>query len=146
MWRLQYPPGVSERADDLAEVEEMIAIGELDCAIEELRWLLQGCSDLLAAHQLLGTLALEEEDYALGRGHFGIVYDLVREVIPAGGLRGTLPYSIAENQVIYESGRGLAHCLRKTDKVDLARDVVRQLLEWDPSDPVKLRSWVEGWT
>ena len=46
----------------------------------------------------------------------------------------------------YESGRGLAHCLRKTDKVDLARDVVRQLLEWDPSDPVKLRTWVEGWT
>ncbi|MBL8829052.1 MAG: hypothetical protein JNM18_18870, partial [Planctomycetaceae bacterium] len=71
-WRLQYPSAVADRADDLAEVEEMIAIGELDCAIEELRWLLQGCSDLLAAHQLLGTLALEEEDYALGRGHFGI--------------------------------------------------------------------------
>jgi hypothetical protein len=136
---------VAERADDLAEVEQMIAVGELDCAIEELRWLLQGCSDLLAAHQLLGTMALEEEDFALGRGHFGIVYDLVREVLPPTGLRGTLPYAIAENQVIYESGRGLAHCLRKTDKVDLARDVVRQLLEWDPSDPVKLRTWVEGW-
>ena len=142
-WKLRYPPCVAERADDIAEVESMIEVGELDAAVDELRWLLEGCSDLLAAHQLLGTVALEEGDFALGRGHFGIVYDLVRESLPHN-FSGTLPYSIEENQVIHESGRGLAHCLRKLEQNDLARSIVEQLLKWDSSDPVKVGGWLAG--
>lgn len=145
-WKLQYPRAVVDRADDLAEVESMIALGEIDCAIDELRWLLDGCSDLLAAHQWLGSLALEESDFALARGHFGIVFDLVREVLPSGGLPGTLPYECAENQVVFESGRGLAHCLHKLGHQELAHDVVRQLLAWDPNDPVKLREMTDKWS
>ena len=46
-------------------------------AIDELRWLLEVCRDMIEAHFLLGKLAVEaEHDVPLARGHFGYAYQL----------------------------------------------------------------------
>ena len=74
---LVHPRCARDRADDLEEVREMIEAGELDVAIDELRWLVGGCSEFIEAHGLLGELALAtDEDVALARGHFGVAVQL----------------------------------------------------------------------
>ncbi len=56
---------------------EMIAAGEAEVAVDELRWLVETCPEMIEAHYLLGKLAVESMgDVALGRGHFGFGYQL----------------------------------------------------------------------
>ena len=73
-YELVHPRCAVERADDLEEVRKMIDAGEVDVAVDELRWLLSGCSDFVDAHRLLGELALSENDLPLARAHFGYAY------------------------------------------------------------------------
>ncbi len=54
----------------------MVAAGETEIARDELRWLLSECHDFLAAHKLLGDLALADNDVRLARGHFGYAYQI----------------------------------------------------------------------
>ncbi len=145
-WKIELSDDARERLDDLAEVEQIIAAGELEIAVDELRWLLEDCSDFLPAHRLLGMLALEAEDWPLARAHFGVVFDLCRALMPSGGLKVTLPYSLVENQVVHECGRGLAWSLHQLGLHPLALDVLRQMLTWDPSDPVKVENWQREWS
>jgi hypothetical protein len=142
-WELKHPRCARVREDDLAEVREMITAGETEIAQDELRWLLSECHDFLAAHKLLGDLALSENDMRLARGHFGYAYQIGLKAIDRAGAK-LLPFSRIVNQPFFEAGKGLAECLLKLGKRGLARDVIRRLLELDPSDPLKLRGLTEA--
>lgn len=114
----------------------MIAADEIDVAIDELRWLLSGCSDFIEAHKTLGELALLDGDLSLARGHFGYAFELGTKGLDAARCRGPLPYRLAANQAFHEAGKGLAYCLRELGESDLARRVVKRLAQCDPSDPL----------
>ncbi|MGH7140129.1 MAG: hypothetical protein ACREHD_30690 [Pirellulales bacterium] len=144
-WELVHPRCALERADDLEEVQQMLDAGETEIALDELRWLLNGCSDFVAAHRLLGELALAEGDLRLARGHFGYAYEIAISSIPPRGLDGPLPYRLASNQAFFEAAKGLAWCLHELGKNNLARKVIDQLLKLDPSDPLSVRAWQAEW-
>jgi tetratricopeptide (TPR) repeat protein len=135
-FELVHPPCVKERTEDMEEVYAMLQAGETDVAVDELRWLLEGCPELLEAHKLLGEIALTEGDLALGRSHFGRAYDLGLGAVPRRGLAGPLPYGRRANRALLEAGKGLACCLRGLGESKLAADVVNQLLALDPADPL----------
>ncbi len=117
----------------------MVAAGEREIARDELRWLLSECHDFLAAHKLLGDLALADNDVRLARGHFGYAYQIGLKAIERADAK-LLPYSHDGNRPFFEAGKGLAQCLLKLGKRGLARDVLRRLLELDPSDSLKVRN------
>jgi hypothetical protein len=143
-WELVHPRCAIEREADLREVEAMIAAGEHEIARDELRWLLEGCGDNLAAHELLGELALEEENIPLARGHFGYAYQLGMKAIRAAGSPAPLPFEQAANQAFFSAGKGLVHCLLKLDKREVAAEVVEFLMRCDPGDPLQLRRLLDG--
>lgn len=143
-WVFSHPREVRECAEDLEEVREMIEAGETAVAVDELRWLLGMCHEMLAAHFLLGKVAVEaDNDIALGRGHFGAGYQLglqawrrARQPKPVAALHPA-------NRVFFDCGRGLCWCLHQLDKNDLAIEVVEQMLGMDASDPLGLKTWLD---
>jgi tetratricopeptide (TPR) repeat protein len=143
-WTLTYPECVREGAEDLDEVREMIASGEQDVAIDELRWLLGTCAEWIEAHYLLGKLAVEAQgDVSLGRAHFGFGYQLGARAIERAGKPTPVPAMHPANRPWYDAGRGLAWCLAELGKREMALEVVENLLRCDPSDPLNLREWVD---
>jgi tetratricopeptide (TPR) repeat protein len=102
---------------------------------------LNGCSDCVIAHKLLGELAAAEGDYRLARGHFGYAYEIGLSALPPEGLKGTLPYRLPANQAFLEAAKGLAWCLRKLNKPRMALPVLGELLKLDPSDPLHVGPW-----
>ena len=135
-WELVLPRCAVQRMEDLQEVRSILDAGEHEVAVDELRWLLGGCSDMLDAHKMLGELALLNNDLPLARGHFGYAYQLGIKAIERAGARGTLPFRLPANQPFFEAGKGLVHCLRELGRDQLAREAVEQLLKLDPSDPL----------
>jgi hypothetical protein len=135
---------VQERADDLAEVQAMLAAGEIEVASEELRWLLDDCRDFIEAHKVLGELAAAEGDAKLARAHFGFAYDLGLGALPAKGLDAPLSYSLPANQPFLEAAKGLAWSLFELGQTAKAREVLHQLLACDPSDPLGARTMLQG--
>ncbi|MBI1902719.1 MAG: hypothetical protein HYS13_16590 [Planctomycetia bacterium] len=144
-WELVHPRCALERADDLADVQAMLGAGEIDVARDEVRWLLKECSDFIAGHRLLGELALAEEDYALARGHFGYAFRIGLKAL-GEPLPGLVPYARPDNQGFLESGKGLAFCLDKLGKREMALEVVETLLALDPSDPLAVGAWRKEWS
>jgi tetratricopeptide (TPR) repeat protein len=143
-WLLVHPRGARDRTEDLDEVREMIEAGELDIAIDELHWLLSGCSELIEAHLLLGELALAaDDDVPLARGHFGAAYQLGVTALRRAGMPSPLPYSHPANKAFFEAGRALAWCLAKLDKLSMAEEIVEVLLKLDPTDPLRLRAMLD---
>ncbi len=124
----------------------MIDSGEVDVAVDELRWLLSGCPELLEAHQLLGELALADEDIPLARGHFGYAYDLGLAAIPAAGWHGTLPYRLPGNRTFLTAAKGLALVLYQLCQVQRACEVIQSLIAFDPSDPLRARPLLTTWS
>jgi tetratricopeptide (TPR) repeat protein len=118
----------------------MIAAGEMDIATDELRWLLSECHNFLAAHKLLGDLALAAGDLRLARGHYGYAYQLGIKAIDGNRDVKHLPYATEQNQAFFQAGRGLATCLMKLNKRGLANDVIQRLVQLDPRDPLALRA------
>lgn len=143
-FELVFPRGVQQRAADLDEVRKMLEAGEVDVAVDELRWLLGECRELLEAHKLLGEIACSDGDLELARAHFGYAYDLGTGALPKGNLRGTLPYTRPSNQAFFEAGKGLAWCLHELGNSVEASAIVRRLLELDPSDPLTLATMLAG--
>lgn len=139
VWELVHPPGARERMDDIAEVRRMIEAGEYEIAQDELRWLLAGCGDFIEAHRLLGELALLDHDLRLARGHFGYGFELGVAAADRAGTMLTFPYTRPANQALLECGKGLAHCLSELSKPQLAQQVLRRLLQLDPTDPLNAR-------
>jgi tetratricopeptide (TPR) repeat protein len=138
-FELVYPRSVHQRAADMEEVRAMLEAGELDVALDELRWLVDGCRELVEAHRLLGETAMADGDWQLARGHFGYAYQLGVDALPPGGLRGQLPYARPANRDFFDSGKGLARCLAELGETKLAAEVVERLLSLDPSDPLGLK-------
>jgi hypothetical protein len=139
VWELVQPRCARDRHDDLEEVRKMVDAGEIDVAVDECRWLLQGCSDCLDAHRILGEIALGEHDLPLARGHFGYAYRLGVKALERAGARGPLPYRLKANQGFLEAAKGLAWCLKEMNKPELAAEVVETMLGCDPSDPLGVR-------
>ncbi len=119
----------------------MIEAGEPEIAVDELRWLLNGCGDFLEAHRLLGELALAADDLPLARAHFGYAHRLGMKAL---GDKGPLPYRGAVNQAFHEAGKGLVWCLMKISKPEMAREVCDDLVRCDPSDPLGVRTLLLG--
>jgi hypothetical protein len=143
-WTLVHPACVREAAEDLDEVREMMAAGENDVAIDELRWLVGHCTDFIEAHYLLGKLAVEAaHDLPLGRAHFGFGYQLGSRALERAGNPTPVPSLHPGNRPFFDAGRGLAWCLAELDKRAMALEVLENLLRWDPADPLGLRNWVD---
>jgi pentatricopeptide repeat protein len=138
-WELVHPRPAVDRTEDLEEVEAMMAAGEYDVAIDELRWLLSGCHDFIAAHRMLGELALLAGDVPLARGHFGIAFQLGTKAVASAAARGRLPYRLPANQAFLESGKGLITCFVRLSKPEEAAKVIEEMLRFDPSDPLGVR-------
>ncbi len=101
---LVHPRCAKARQDDLEEVEEMIAASETEIARDELRWLISECHNFLAAHTLLGDLAMAENDVRLARGHFGYAYQIGLKAIDAAGHVKPLPSRHAANRAFFAAG------------------------------------------
>jgi tetratricopeptide (TPR) repeat protein len=143
-WVLVHPREARECADDLDEVRTMIDAGEAELAIEELRWLLDVCHDLVEAHFLLGKLAVEsQDDLPLARGHFGTAYQLGLHTLRRAGMPKPVPALHPANRSFYDAGRGLAWTLNELGKTAMAREVLEQLLDLDPRDPLGLGGWLD---
>lgn len=143
-WVLVHPLSVRECADDLEEVRTMIAAGESEVAIDELRWLIEVCNVSIEAHFLLGKLAVEDSgDLPLARAHFGIGYQLGARAFGRAGKPTPLLALHPANRSFFDAGRGLAWCLTELGKRDMALEVVENLLYCDPSDPLGLRDWID---
>lgn len=143
-WQLVHPRCARDRQEDLEEVRKMIDAGEIDVAIDECRWLLQGCSDCLDAHRLLGEIALSENDLPLARAHFGFAFRLGQKALERARSAGPLPYRLPANQGFLESAKGLAWCLKQLDKAEMSTEVVELALRCDPSDPLGIQKLVAG--
>ena len=138
-WELVYPPSVLRRQEDMEEVEAMLAAGEIDIAMDELRWLLSGCRALLQAHQLLGEIGLSDNDLPLAKAHLGYAFDMgIAAIRKEKDFAGPLPYALPANQPFFEAGKGLAWCFFQQGDIKAAERVVRELLALDPSDPLQL--------
>ncbi len=121
----------------------MLEAGEFDVARDECLWLLQGCTDCLDAHYLLGEIALGDNDFPLARGHFGYAFQLVAKAIErAGG--ALVPYRLPANRVFHESGKALVYCLLQLDKHEMGAEVIQALLRADPDDPLAVRQLAAG--
>lgn len=143
-WVFSHPHQVRECAEDLEEVREMLAGGEWEIALDELHWLLGQCAEMLAAHFLLGKIAVEaQEDPQLGRGHFGAGYQLGLQAWRRARKPTPVPTLHPANRVFYDCGRGLAWCLHNVNKTPLAVEVVEHMLTMDPSDPLALAGWID---
>jgi tetratricopeptide (TPR) repeat protein len=126
-------------AEDLEELRVMIDAGETDVAIDELRWLLGTCPEIIEGHFLLGKLAAEvDHDVPLARGHFGTAYQLGLQALRRAKLPTPVPALHPANRTFYDAGRGLVWCLEKLGKHDMALEVVEQMLALDPGDPLGL--------
>ncbi|TWT32267.1 hypothetical protein KOR34_40290 [Posidoniimonas corsicana] len=143
-WVLVHPREARDRAEDLEEVNVMIEAGELDIAQDELRWLLSGCSEFMAAHVLSGLVAIEQDnDIPLARGHFGFAYQLGQKALKRARCTGPLPGGQPANLPFYEAARGLAYCLEKKDKPQLADEVLAGVRGLDPTDPTDIAAMLD---
>lgn len=117
----------------------MIEAGEMDVAIDELRWLLSGCAEFIAAHVLLGELARATNDVPLARGHYGAGYQLGLQTLRRAKMPKPVLYAQLANQPFFEAGQGLAWSLESLGKPQMAEEVVSTLVELDASDPLQLK-------
>jgi hypothetical protein len=135
-WAFVHPRDARDRAEDLEEVSAMIEAGELEIATDELRWLLSGCSEFMAAHVLLGELAVETgNDIPLARGHFGFAYQLGQKALARQKCHGPLPGAQPANVAYYAAARGLAYCLEKQGQAAMANEIALAVKQLDPTDP-----------
>jgi len=139
-WELVHPRCAKARAEDIEEVQKMIAAGEMDVARDELRWLLDECHDFIEAHLLLGDLAVAENDLKLARGHYGYAYQLGLRAIEQTTDATHLSANTPANRPFFHAGKCLVQCLLKMGKRGLAQDVVKRIVQLDPTDPLGLRS------
>jgi hypothetical protein len=128
----------------LEHVREIIEAGELEIAVDELRWLLSGCPEFIAAHELLGELAVAlHDDLTLARGHFGAGYQLGLQTLRRAKMPKPLLYSQPANRPFLEAGRGLVWVLEKLGRRDMAEEIVEILMQLDPSDPLRVKALVD---
>lgn len=135
---LVHPRCVRDRRADFEEVHTMLDMGEIDLAVDELRYLLEGCPPLIEAHKLLGEIALADGDLELARPHLERACQLGETALPKGPLPARLAADRPANQPFFEAGKALALCLRRLDEEAAARALVDRLLALDPADPLRV--------
>ncbi|MHB8897366.1 MAG: hypothetical protein ACYC6Y_01320 [Thermoguttaceae bacterium] len=138
-YQFHFPPSVRQREEDMEEVHKMLAAGETEIAVEELRWLVGGCQDLLEGHQLLGQIAAEQGDRDLARAHLGYAYQLGFDALPKQGLDGPLPHANKANRPFHEAAASLARILQDLGETNMAREIALQLITLDPADPLGVK-------
>ncbi len=143
-WVFVHPRCTRDTAEDLEEVRLMIDTGEHEIALDELRWLLSDCSENIAAHVLLGELAVEAGDFPLARGHYGAAYQLGLQTLRRAKMPKPLLYAQPANRAFFEAGQGLIGSLEKLGKSAMANEIVATLMELDPSDPLEVRAMVDA--
>ena len=122
----------------------MIEAGESDVAIDELRWLVGGCSEFIEAHTLLGELALALT--ATSRWPAATSGSPCSSASRRSSGRkspGRCPTRQPANRTFFEAGRGLVTCLVKLDMTAKAVELVQDLVRLDPTDPLKLRQLLD---
>ncbi|MDA7980884.1 MAG: hypothetical protein MPJ50_19190 [Pirellulales bacterium] len=144
-WEFVHPKCAEERADDIEDVEQMLAMGEFDVARDELRWLLSECSEFITAHKMLGEIAMGDEDLKLARAHFGYAYHAGNLALEHASVAAGLLYDLPANRDFLEAAKGLAWSLQQLNKVDEALRIAEQLVQLDPSDPLDVKSWITDW-
>jgi hypothetical protein len=127
------PITARDRKEDIDEVRKMIAAGELEIARDELLYLVSDCRGFLEAHNLLGELALEEDDVSLAQGHFGFAYEIGMDSLPPA-FKGRLPANKEYNGAFFLAGRGVARCLIARGQNARGREVLEQLARLDPRE------------
>jgi hypothetical protein len=137
---LVHPRCVSEREMDLEDVEAMLDSGEVDVARDELRYLLNGCTDHLQIHFMLGELALAENDVALARGHYGYAFQIGEKALGKANCPGPVPADLPANELWHHAGKQLAWCLKLLDKPELMRTVIETLVKYDARDLLQLQA------
>jgi hypothetical protein len=142
-WVFVHPRCARDRAEDLEEVQLMIESDEHDVALDELRWLLSGCAEFIAAHVMLGELARNTGDVPLARGHYGAGYQLGLQTLRRAKMPKPVLYSQLANQSFFHAGQGLAWSLEEQGKRQMAEEIVATLIELDPSDPLQLKSMLD---
>ncbi len=143
-WEFVHPRGAIERADDLEEVRAMIEAGEIEIALDELRYLLSGCSDFIEAHALLGEIAAQgEADLELARGHFGYGFQLGERAIDINQCPGPLPGSERANAPWYDAAFGLVWCFEKQGKGTTADRIAAVACGMDSTDPAGIRAMLD---
>ena len=100
----------------------MIEAGEIDVALDELRWLLR-LREFIAAHVLLGDIARDTGDSACPCHYAG--YQLGLQTLRRENAKAVVVFA-ARNQSFFESGRGLVWAL-KTGKPQMAEEVMSTL-------------------
>jgi len=140
---LQEPFCAMERQEDLDEVHAMIEGEEYEIARDELLYLVADCRAFFAAHNLLGELALLDENIGVARGHFGFVVETVTRGLPPR-YTGRIPARRGYNRHIFQAGKQLARCLVALDDLKAAGDVLKRLSAWDASEK-EVRGLLEEW-
>ncbi len=143
-YEFHFPASVRERTEDMEEVHAMLAAGETEIAVEELRWLLGGCHELLEGHLLLGRIAVEAGDRELARAHFGYAFQLGADALPRRGLDRPLPHANPANRPFHEAGAGLVQVLLELGETNMGKEIALQLLALDPADPLGLKKVFES--
>jgi tetratricopeptide (TPR) repeat protein len=132
---LVHPRCAVERREDIEEVEVMLAAGELEVARDELRWLLEGCGNMVIAHVKLGEIAMAEGDIPLARGHFGYACQICEAVLrPVPQVR--LPCACEANRPFFEAAKGAVRCLFQLQRHRDAIKIAERMIELDPDDPL----------
>ena len=140
-YEFQAPECAIDRELDLDEVREMRLEHEEEIARDELLYLVADCRGFLEAYLQLAEIALEEEDIGLAKAHFAFAYEQGIETLPLH-FKGTLPVKSGYNQHFFAAGRGLARCLVAKNVPGKAREVLDQLLRFDPAE-AETRSLLE---
>ena len=120
------PRSVRQRQLDLEEAIRAKEAGEPELAVDELRWLLGGCSYFMAAHVMLADLAKEQNRWDLARAHYGYAFELGLMAIPHG-FRGRLAPQRPANRDFFAAGEGLIECLKRLGEQGQADEVVARL-------------------
>ena len=129
----QAPECALDRDLDLDEAIEIRAAAEFEIARDELLYLVADCRGFMEAYLQLAELALEDEDISLAKGHFGFAYESGLEALPLN-FRGLLPCEEGYNPHFFAAGCGLARCLIARHEADKAKEVLVQLLKFDPTE------------
>lgn len=136
---LVHPRCALERREDMEEVEVMMAAGEFEVARDELRWLLEGCGDLLTAHTKLGEIAVAEGDIPLARGHFGYACQICEVVLrPHPQVR--LSCACDANRPFFEAAKGVVWCLAQLQRHQEAIKIIERMIRLDGDDPLGFKA------
>jgi tetratricopeptide (TPR) repeat protein len=130
---LVHPRCALERREDMEEVEVMMAAGEFEVARDELRWLLEGCGDMVDAHVKLGDIAVAEGDIPLARGHFGYALQICEAALQPHP-QAQLPYSNKANRPFFAAAKSVARCLGQLQRQSEAIKIIERMLRLDPED------------